>query len=63
MTEREEELLTLKEYAELFESHVTYLRKKAKGGKWKEACQIGGRWYVVVEQRIVRAARNRHHVA
>lgn len=59
----EEELLTLKEFAHLFQRNVTALQRKAKSGRWKQAERVAGQWYVVVPTRLAQAARNRYRAA
>lgn len=55
---REEELLTLKEFAALFGRNEKAVSAKARIG-WDAATKIGGQWYVRVAKRDADAARNR----
>jgi hypothetical protein len=52
-------LLTLKEYAHLFDKNYSAMRRRAISGKWAEARRIGNEWWVRIEKRDADAARNR----
>jgi hypothetical protein len=54
-----EELLTLKEFAHLFDRSLDGLRRSVTRGSLKEARKIANQWYVLVPSRIVRAMRNK----
>lgn len=54
-----EELLTLKEFAQLFQRNYSALRRKARRGGWQEATNIAGQWWVRVRKRDADAMRNR----
>lgn len=55
----DETLMTLKEFSILFKKNYSAMRRRARRGDWPEARRICGEWWVLVERRIVDAARNR----
>lgn len=58
-----EELLTLKEFAHLFDRSLSGLRRSVSRGSLREARKIANQWYVLVPSRIVRAMSNKSRIA
>ena len=58
-----EELLTVKEFADLFGRNLSSLYRALRLGRYPEATKIAGQWYVRVPHRDVIAARNRQPAA
>ena len=58
ITDREERL-TVKQFASLFERNLSGMYRAIHRGTCPDATQIAGRWYIRVNTRDVKAARNR----
>lgn len=58
-----ETLLTLKEFAHLFDRSLGGLQRSATRGTLKDARKVANQWYIIVPCRIVRAIRNKSQVA
>lgn len=58
-----EELLTLKEFADLFQRNLSGMYRSIHRGRCPEATRIAGQWYVRVSRRDLEAARNRQSAA
>jgi len=56
-----EELLTLKEFAGLFQRNLSGLYRAIHEGRYPEATRIAGQWYMRVNARDSQAARNRNN--
>lgn len=58
LTDADEILLPLKEFARLFDRTPESVRDRCRRG-WDAARKIAGQWYVCLPKRDVQAARNR----
>lgn len=59
----DEELLTVKEFTELFGRNMSSFYRGLKLGRYPDATKIAGQWYIRVNRRDVQAARNRQSAA
>lgn len=56
-------LLTLKEFAYLFDRSLGGLQRSATRGRLRDAKKIANQWYILVPCRLVRAMRNKSQIA
>lgn len=63
MSEQAEILLTVKEFAALFQRNLSGMYRSIHRGNCPEATRIAGQWYIRVLERDVTAQRNRETAA
>jgi hypothetical protein len=53
----DEQIISIREFARLFNRNLRACQHRAHSGKWKDAQMIAGRWYIHVPARALDAAR------